>query len=369
MIPSCLLGSWPRVCLRACCSVRELRHSWRARAPFVTRAEPLKPSHPSLPSWGDQARGFPGAVLRSVRAGEHHPLGGPRQSQPRPQEACAFYSRAAAQRHLGTSAATPYLVSRSMRLGGLLSPSLTSVLRYPQIVDQLATHVEIALTDASESVNAYEEGLVDCTVQFQASRRSAAPASPQHAAYLLISSFALLVHVLHALEPCIISLVAPRISFPQFAKKLEAKGQRKSAETAAAFKKLQDMQNRIRPQAERCKDKLTMLMQKQTMDLERWLLRHATAVKLLQEQSVTSLSACLRLQERMLISRSGAAADGCNMRALHVEQRPQCEAWPRCVSSRIVCPCLVTLFSAAGSRGGGGGRGGNAGGALNRSHA
>jgi hypothetical protein len=68
------------------------------------------------------------------------------------------------------------------------------------------------------------------------------------------------------------------------------------------------MQSRIRPQAERCKDKLTMLMQKQTMDLERWLLRHATAVKLLQEQSVASLAACLELQERMLISRAGTRA-------------------------------------------------------------
>lgn len=92
----------------------------------------------------------------------------------------------------------------------------------------------------------------------------------------------------------------------QFAKKLEAKGERKSTETAAAFKKLQDMQARIRPQAERCKDKLTMLMQKQTLDLERWLLRYTQAMKGLNDQSTQALAACLKLEERMLISQAGA---------------------------------------------------------------
>lgn len=95
----------------------------------------------------------------------------------------------------------------------------------------------------------------------------------------------------------------------QFAKKLEAKGERKSAEAAAAFKKLQEMQDRIRPQAERCRDKLRMLNKKQTLDLERWLLRYAQGVQALNEQSTQAFGACLRMEDRMLISQAGASRD------------------------------------------------------------
>lgn len=71
------------------------------------------------------------------------------------------------------------------------------------------------------------------------------------------------------------------------------------------------MQDRIRPQAERCKSKLQMLMKKQTMDLERWLLRYSNGMQALNAQSTQAFAACLRLEERMLISQAGAGRRRC----------------------------------------------------------
>ena len=118
------------------------------------------------------------------------------------------------------------------------------------VLEPLGAHVGAACVDASVDVKEYESGLDDLALQ--------------HA------------HV----------------------QKLAAKGPRKAGETAAATAKLEQMQRRLEPLAQRVRSKLELLLEKQDVDAEKWVAKHASCERRLAQELTSAFSATLAFEAR-----------------------------------------------------------------------
>ena len=119
------------------------------------------------------------------------------------------------------------------------------------VLDPLTSHVNIACVDASEALREYETALADVALQQQ-----------------------------HAV-------------------KLQAKGDRKATEAAAAEAKLQRMLGRIAPAASRVQSKLQLLVQKQDCDLEKWAAKGSRGERKVCEEVAAAFALCLPLEAKV----------------------------------------------------------------------
>jgi hypothetical protein len=148
------------------------------------------------------------------------------------------------------------------------------------VVDPLCTHVDVAFIDASEALRAYETALSDVKLQ-------------------------------HA-----------------HARKLEAKGERKAPDAAAARVKLAAMSARIAPAAARVHSKLSLLVAKQEGDTDKWVAKHSKVERRLAEEAHT----CVRA--RALLLRGAADVAAC----------PAVARDPAAADARVcacVCVCVA----------------------------
>jgi len=119
-----------------------------------------------------------------------------------------------------------------------------------RVLEPLDSHVSAACVDASVAVKEYESALDDVALQ--------------HA------------HV----------------------QKLAAKGARKAGEHAAATAKLEQMRQRMEPQAQRVASKLRLLLSKQDLDAEKWAAKHASCERKLAQDLATAFTATVPFEQR-----------------------------------------------------------------------